>query len=161
MSALMPWKSKRMELFGDGHRDTGLRDFPNLLRKMQSEFEELMQRFVRDLPAPTGGNGWKWGVEMEEKDDCILIRAEAPGFEAGDFDLQVSGNRLTLKAAHKVDKKEKKSEYHESRECYESMLLPTGIDMEKIDARYHSGVLTLTIPKTADYKSKKIAVKAS
>ena len=161
MSVLKPWKSKRTELFGNGHRDIGLRDFPTLMRKMQSEFEELMERFARDLPAVSGDSGWKWGVTMEEKEDCIMIHAEAPGFEAADFDLQVSGNRLTLKAAHKVDKKEKKSEFHESRECYESMLLPSGIDMEKIDASYHSGVLTLTIPKTADYKSKKIAVKAS
>ena len=39
------------------------------------------------------------------------------------------------------------------------MTLPAGIDPDKIDARYHSGVLTITIPKTKEGRGKKIAVK--
>ena len=102
-----------------------------------------------------------WGLDVEDKEDSIVIRAEAPGFEAGDFDIHVSDNQLVLSASARRKRKEKAGEYREQCECYESLPLPAGIDKDKIDARYHNGVLTLTIPKTATGKAKRIAVKAN
>jgi HSP20 family protein len=161
MKTMIPWKHKQAELSGNGSELSSLRDFPTFLRRMQNEFQELMDRFSKDYSLASDGDGWRWGVNLEEKDDCILIRAEAPGFEADDFDIQVTGNRLTLRATHKSEAKAKSSTYHEQRECYESMNLPTGVNADKIDACYHSGVLTLTIPKTAEFKAKKISVKST
>ena len=37
------------------------------------------------------GNGWKWGLELDDQDDKVVLKAEAPGFEAEDFDLQITG----------------------------------------------------------------------
>lgn len=166
MAGLIPWRKKRTEATGNGNNGGALapvRDFPTLMRRMQSEFDELFERFARDLPVSWKGfgNGWNWGLDVEDKADSVVVRAEAPGFEAGDFDIQVSDNRLVLRASRKKESKEKKGEYREQCECYESMTLPSGIDKDKIDARYHNGVLTLTIPKTAEGKAKKISVKAT
>jgi HSP20 family protein len=102
---------------------------------------------------------WRWGLDVEDKEDCFILRAEAPGFEAGDFYVRVSGDRLILRASRKAETKEKEAEHREEIECYESMTLPSGIDNDRIDARYHSGVLTVTIPKTKEGQGKKIAVK--
>lgn len=161
MAALLPWRRHRGELAGDGNSNPALRDFPTLLRRMQGEFEGMLQRFASDLPASSLVDGWHWGLEMNETDDSFLIHAEAPGFEAGDFDIQVSGNRLTLRAIRKKEGKAKSAEYQERRECFESISLPGGLDLEKIDARYHSGVLELTIPKTSEFKSRKVKVKGN
>ncbi len=87
------------------------------------------------------------------------MKAEAPGFEAEDFDLQITGDRLTLRAKHKKESREKGSEYHEERECYEAVTLPDGIDTSKVDAKYRNGVLTVTIPKTKEGRGQKISVK--
>ena len=89
------------------------------------------------------------------------MQAEAPGFEAGDFDVQVSDNQLVLRAAKKVETKDKEgktSEYRE-QECYESVTLPPGIDRGKVEAKYHNGVLTMTFPKTAEGKARRVPVK--
>jgi HSP20 family protein len=51
-------------------------------------------------------------------------------------------------------------EYSE-QECFESVALPSGIDKDKVKAEYEKGVLTVTLPKTAASKAKRIAVKAS
>jgi HSP20 family protein len=161
MAGLIPWRRKNVGPAGNGGALAPLRDFPTLMRRMQSEFDELFDRFAREWPISVEefGHGREWGLDFEDKDDSIVIRAEAPGFEAGDFDLSVSGNRLLLRASRKAETKEKEGERREEYQCYESMTLPTGIDKDKIDARYRSGVLTVTIPKTKEGRSKKIAVK--
>jgi HSP20 family molecular chaperone IbpA len=81
-------------------------------------------RFCHRLTAGAGGgpiDGWRWGLEVEDQDDSILVRAEAPGFEAGDFDVRVEDNRLTLRASKKVETKDEKGKVQEYRqqECYE------------------------------------------
>jgi HSP20 family protein len=131
------------------------------MRRMQTEFDDLFNRFAQMWPMPLEdyGDGWSWGLDVEDKEDSVVLRAEAPGFEAGDFDIQVSGDRLTLRASRKAETKKKESEYREERACYESVTLPAGIDKDKIDARYHNGVLNVTLPKTKDGRGKKIAVK--
>jgi HSP20 family protein len=161
MAGLIPWRRKNVGPAGNGGDLVPLRDFPTLMRRMQSEFDELFDRFAREWPIPLEafGHGWECGLDFEDKDDSIVIRAEAPGFEAGDFDVSLSGNRLILRASRKTETKEKEGERREEYKCYESMTLPTGIDKDKIDARYHSGVLTVTIPKSKEGRSKKIAVK--
>jgi len=161
MAGLIPWRHKKAESAGNGGALAPLRDFPSLMRRMQSELGELFERFGRERPTALEdfGRAWQWGVDVEDKEDCFIVRAEAPGFEAGDFDLRVSGDRLILRASKKTETKEKGSEHREEYECYESMTLPPGIDKDKIEARCHSGVLTVTIPKTNEGRGKKIAVK--
>lgn len=142
-------------------RDRGIRGI-TLMRRMESEFEQFFNRYARHWPmtADRLGNGWRRGPDVEDKEDSLIVRAEAPGFEVGDFDIQLSDNRLILRTCRKKETKEKESEYQEQCECYESMPLPPGIDKDKIDARYHNGILTITIPKTAQAKAKRIAVKS-
>jgi HSP20 family protein len=123
----------------------------------------LFERFSRDWPGlgEGGGNGWRGGVEVRDEDDAVVVRAEAPGFEAGDFDVQVSDNRLILRAAKKVETKDdqgKRREYPE-QECYQSVTLPAAIDRDKVEAKYHNGVLTVTLAKTAEGKARRVAVK--
>ncbi len=160
MAGLIPSR-KKAEPVGNGGALAPLRDFPTLMRRMQSEFDELFGRLAREWPISWEGfgRGWRWGLDVEDKEDRVIIRAEAPGFEAGDFDLRISGDCLILRAARKAETKEKEGAYREQYECYESMTLPGGIDKDKIEAGYLNGVLTVTIPKTKEGKGKKIAVK--
>jgi HSP20 family protein len=136
-------------------------EFPFFLSRMRDEFDRLFERLSRQWPSLWEGAGWRWGLEVEDKEDAIVVKAEAPGFEPGDFDLQVSDNRLVLRASKKVETKEegKTREYRE-QECYQSITLPPGIDKNKVDAKYHNGILTVTLAKTSEAKPKQIAVKS-
>jgi HSP20 family protein len=140
-------------------------EFPFSLSPMRDEFDRLFDRMAREFStlAEFNGDGWRWGLEVEDEDDNVIVRAEAPGFEAGDFDVRVEDGRLVLRASKKVETKDDKGKVQEYREqeCYESVALPAGINKDNVQARYHSGVLTVTLPKTAEGKAKKIAVKAS
>jgi HSP20 family protein len=140
-------------------------DFPFYLSRMRDEFDQMLERFARGWPGlrEGAGTGWRWGLDVRDEDDRIVVRAEAPGFDAGDFDIRVSDNRLVLRAAKKVETKGEggKSREYREQECYEAVTLPAGIDANKVEARYHNGVLEVTLPKTAEGKGKRIAVKSS
>jgi HSP20 family protein len=138
------------------------REFPFFLSRMRDEFDRLFDRIFRGWPSLGEGDGWRWGLDVRDEDDTVVVQAEAPGFEAGDFDVQISDNRLVLRASKKVETRDEKGQMRESREqkCYESVTLPAGIDRDKVEARYHNGILTITVPKTAAGKAKRVTVKS-
>ena len=70
-----------------------------------------------------------WGLDIKEKDDAIAVRADLPGFEADDIDLQVVGDRLTIKAAHKSETDEKDRWSRQQREYFQSVPLPSAVDL--------------------------------
>jgi len=136
------------------------REFPFFLSGMRDEFDRFFDRFFQQLPIPYEG-GWRWGLDIRDEDDAVVVRAEAPGFEAGDFDIKVTDDRLVLRASKKMESKDKEGKITETREqeCFESLMLPTGIDKDKVDARYRNGVLTITFPRTAEGKVRRVPVK--
>lgn len=162
MAGLLPWRKRDGNMTVGGARPR-LDEFPFAISRLRDEFDRMFERMAREATGPWGGDGWRWGIDIEDEDNAITIRAEAPGFEAGDFDIQVSDHTLTLRAARKSETKGKEGEAREYREqeCYESVLLPQGVDASKVDATYHNGVLTVTLPKTAAAKAKRIAVKST
>jgi len=108
------------------------------------------------------GPGWEggWGLDVREEDNNVIVRAEAPGFEPGDFDIQVRGDQLVLSAAHRSESQDKEGDYQEWRrqEFYRSMTLPAAIDAEKVKAVYRQGVLTVTMPRSERDSGKRISV---
>jgi len=131
------------------------------LGHLRSEFDRLFDEFFQGWATPwQGGHEVRWGLDMHDRGEAIVIRAEAPGFESGDFDLQVHDDHLILSATKKTEKKEGKEEFEfQQHELYRSVPLPVSVDAEKVDAKYHNGVLTITLPKTEKSKGKRIEVK--
>lgn len=135
-------------------------DRPFFLSRMRDEFDRMFHRFTRNWPTlwEMGGSTWRWGVDLKEKDDALVVTAEAPGFEASDFDIKVEDHRLVMRASRKSETKEKDGKTIEVRECYQSITLPCDISKDKVEAAYHNGVLTVTMPKTPEAKGRKITV---
>jgi len=135
-------------------------DRPFFLSRMRDEFDQMFHRFMRGWPSlwEFGGNDWRWGVELQENDDALVVTAEAPGFEPTDFGIQVEDHRLVMRAKRKSETKDKAGQKVEERESYQSITLPCDINKDKVDATYHNGVLTVTMPKTPESKGKKITV---
>jgi len=130
------------------------------VRRMRDEFDRLFDQFIRGWSAPGVGRDRYWGLDVRETDDRVEVRAEAPGFEAGDFDLQVRGGQLVLHAAHKGESGDEDRGYHEwhQQEYYQAVPMPAGVDANKVEAHYRNGVLSVTVPKTEDSKPRRISV---
>jgi len=137
-------------------------DLPFLLSRMRDEFDRLLDRFSGLFSCRGEGaeDGWRWAVDIQDQEDAIVVLAEAPGFEAADFDLQVNRNQLHLRAARSKETpvKEGQASSVHKEVCHQAVTLPPGIDEGKIEATYHNGILTVTMPKTAEGKARKISI---
>lgn len=160
MFSLVPWKKKHQVPQTTGALPNDW--FGNRLTEIQDEFNSLVDRFWSDWPAIDDRwlqRGYTWGLDVDDQENEYVVRAEAPGFEAEDFDVQVRGNHLVIRAEHKDEQKHGKngSVYQYGR--YERTIpVPVGAETEGITARYHSGVLELHLPKGEEAKGKRIAV---
>ena len=104
-------------------------------------------------------------VDVAEDEKAYRITAELPGLEPKDIELSVSGDRLVLRGEKREEKEQKDKNYYMSERAYGSFqrafALPEGIDRDKIAAELAKGVLTITLPKTAEAQkpAQKIEVK--
>jgi HSP20 family protein len=154
MFALKPTRKE------NGKKEALFRPRWNRLREeMDTLFNTFMPEF-REWREPYFTN-WADNLEVKDAGDALLVRAEVPGFAANEVETEVSGNMLTIRASHKAEaaKKEKNGEEWTEREYFGQLLLPTGVNVEKAEAGYHNGVVTLKFPKTEKAKAFKIAVK--
>jgi len=166
-----PAKSKSTGIAGQtngGHRSqmtpSGQRSvtpFSAPFHRLRSEFDRLFDNFMHGFPATWEGDSQDgWGLNVQESNDAVVIRADVPGFEPDDFDIEVRGDTLVVCASQSEEKSHDKEGYRwENREFFRSVPLPTGVDVDKVDAEYHNGVLSVKLPKNEQAKGKKIQVK--
>jgi HSP20 family protein len=162
MFNLIPWKKKSKE---KGRELAPYKGHP--LAELRDEFDALFDHFLTRWAEPFGGEmipGRVWGLDVEDGDQKVVFRAEVPGFEPGEVDVQVSGNLLTVKAEKKEKKKGKGGNGHFEEQRYrrfhQSVTLPPGTDPDRIEARYKNGLLEVHVPRSEQAKGKRIPVKA-
>jgi HSP20 family protein len=116
------------------------------------------QRAIRELsPA----------IDVVENDKHYQITAELPGIDEKDVEVKVSNGQLTITGKKDEENKESDKGYYLSERRYGAFLrciqLPDGVDVDKIEANIKKGVLTVTVPKTAEAlkAEKKIAIKSA
>jgi HSP20 family protein len=106
-------------------------------------------------------------VDVAEKDRAYEITAELPGIDPNNIDVKLANGVLTIRGEKKQETEEKKKNYYVSERRYGSFerlfQVPDGVDAEKIEASFNKGVLTVTLPKSAEAQKsvKTIAVKAA
>ncbi|MER3415425.1 MAG: hypothetical protein C4297_04320 [Gemmataceae bacterium] len=161
MFNLIPWRRRSRQERGQNGGALvpvftgGLEPFRRLRREMDRLFEEAF----RGWPALWPDEDWSlgWVCEVEDKEDAVIVRAETPGFEPKDFDIQLRGRQLIIRATHAAEKKEKEGTEERHLSFYRSFYLPAEVDADKVEARYRNGVLTITLPKVE--KGKRIPIK--
>jgi HSP20 family protein len=108
-----------------------------------------------------------WGppVDVFEKPDRLVIRAELPGIQKEDMDIRIENGVLTLHGERKRDVDITEENAYRMERVYgafaRSFSLPTTVDPTKVEATYKDGVLEVTIPKAETAKPKQIEIKAA
>ena len=157
---------------------SGWGSFERLWRDVDRLFEDFDGRFWRspsrrasfDIEPFWQGEA-TWGttpaVDIVEKDNAFEVVADVPGFDEKNIEVKIADGGLTIKGERQDVKEEKKKDYHLNERRFasfeRSFRLPESVDTDKIEANFKSGVLTVTLPKTAEAQKaeKKITVKAA
>lgn len=164
MRNLIPWNRNNNAVpstFNDRDQDP----FLSLHREVNRLFDDVFRSF--EVPASFGGFGRGFGagwprLEVNDKDDEIVVTAEVPGLTEKDIELLLGNGVLTLrgeKKAHTEDKGRQFSEHFYGR--FERRLdIGAEIEQDKVQANFANGMLTVTLPKTerAQSKTRKIPV---
>jgi HSP20 family protein len=102
-------------------------------------------------------------VDVYQTKDNVVIKAPIAGVKPDDIDISISEDVITVRG-ERTEEREVDREHYYVQECYwgsfsRSVILPTSCVAEKAQAALKDGVLTVTIPKVAQDKVKKIKVK--
>lgn len=133
--------------------------------------QDRVDRLFRDSLGRTQGSpfgetfdgaGWAPAVDILEKDNEIVLRADIPGIDPKDVDIEVQNGTLTLKGERKFESDVKEEDYRRVERVYgsfaRSFTLPRTVDSDKVEAEYRNGVLQLSLPKRPEAKPKQIKV---
>ncbi|NCB67601.1 MAG: Hsp20/alpha crystallin family protein [Bacteroidia bacterium] len=98
-------------------------------------------------------------VNIKENSDAFTVEVAAPGFEKGDFKIELNLNTLSISSEKKVENETREGEVFTKREfSYQSFsrsfTLPQIADGDRIEANYQNGILTVLIPKREEAKPK-------
>lgn len=147
-------------------RNREVRNFRSLQDEINDMFNQVWRGFEQPgLPA-ADLVAFAPQVDVSETDDEIRITADLPGMSEDDVHIEVTGDLLTLRGEKREEKEEKKRDYHlverSSGSFRRSFQLPAGADVEKATAEFKKGVMTVSVPKTADSGNgvRKIAIKS-
>jgi len=105
-------------------------------------------------------------VDIVDKDDSYKLTAELPGVDEKQVEIKFSDSTLTIEGKKDEEPEDAKQDHFVSERHYgdfhRTFRVPDGIDADKIEASFKSGVLTVTLPKTAEArrKQKKIEVRS-
>lgn len=139
--------------------------------------ERAAQAMTRYTPTRHGGtvettedqiaaSSARWGLlaaEVQENDDEVVVRLEAPGMEKDQFDINViDGRYLSVRGEKRVQREEKRGRYHIMECAYGSferaVALPAEVDDSRAKAGYRNGVLRITLPKVRGGGARRIQV---
>ncbi|MEE4134448.1 MAG: Hsp20/alpha crystallin family protein [Desulforhopalus sp.] len=153
---------ERFDLFGDD----------GFTKEMDRFFHEYFPRrwwhqFHLGWPGRSGARamepflGKTPSVDILDREEDFLIKAELPGVEKKDISISLANNMLTLEASMGKEEKEEKGEYYRREICsgmFRRVIdLPEPVKEEEAKATFKNGILELVVPKVA--KAKRTTVK--
>ena len=130
--------------------------------------QDRMNRLFNDAYAPrreddlTSRGTWTPAVDIYEVDGGLVLKAELPGMQREDIDVNIENNTLTIRGERKLDSAIKQESFHRVERSYGSFVrsfsLPTTVDAAKVAAEYKNGVLAITLPIREEAKPRTINV---
>jgi len=138
---------------------------PTLWREMDDFQRELNRLFELYYPRKTRVAPSYPAVNIWSNEDGLLITAEIPGTSVDDIDINVVGQTLTLSGERKPEKLEEGAQYQRQERGFGKFSrvieLPFSINVNKVEATFKNGILTIVLPRAEEDKPKKIKVQSA
>lgn len=137
-----------------------INDLVTLREAMDRLFEES---FVRPRGMTPGGSV-ELPLDMYETENELVVSAALPGVKPDDIEITVTGEALSIKGSVQSESTVDRANYHRQERRFgtfaRTVALPVMVQIDKAEAKFRDGVLTLTLPKAEEVKPKTIKLKA-
>ena len=94
-------------------------------------------------------NVWTPSVEVFQRGDELVVRADLPGLDKDDVDVEISDDAVTIRGDRKQEHEEEREGYYRSERSYGSFYrmipLPEGAIADSATANFNNGVLEITV----------------
>ena len=119
----------------------------------------------RFQPLAGADTAWTPAVDIIEKGDDLVIRAEVPGIERDAIEVKLEDNTLILSGERVRETEADDTRAYRRERVYGSFVrsfsLPKTVDATRISATYKNGILEITVPKAEEAKPRKIDIKVA
>lgn len=140
--------------------------FPSEMLSLRDMMGRLMENAFVSPEQWFGGENYGRlpAVDLSEDNDNYVIRAELPGWKPEDIDITCEGNTVSLSGQwnEEAEEGEPNTRWHHREMRHgsfqRSISLPTDVQVDKAQADFENGVLTLTLPKSEAVKPKQIKI---
>lgn len=137
------------------------REMPTLHNRFDRLFDDPFFRMARMDQNPDLGL-WNPAVDLYEKDDFFVIKAELPGVDKNDINVDLKDRVLTLSGERSHDNEVKEENYYRKERSYgkfqRTFTLPADVNSDKITAEFKDGVLRVEVPKPKEKKAKQVTI---
>jgi HSP20 family protein len=121
----------------------------SLLRRMTEEMDRVIQEAGLEREGGNG-SGWSPAIEVSQQNGRYNVRAELPGLEPKDVKVDMENDALVIQGERRFEQEENEGGMQRTERqyglFYRSIPLPEGAKMEQAKAKFHNGVLEVTIP---------------
>jgi len=129
------------------------------IETMRRQFDRLFGELT-STPAET--TDWTPAVELQDIGDAFTLRAQLPGLDAKDIDIQVSRGAVSISGEHQHQTQQENNGVLWSEFRYGKfnrvVRLPAAVQNDQVQAEYKDGILHLTLPKTPTAKNQVVKV---
>jgi HSP20 family protein len=132
------------------------------LSSLQTEMNRLFNAAFEGGESAGGARRWTPAMDLLETDEQFVLRADLPGMDESDVNIELEDNVLTISGERKTEHQDKREGFYRMERAYgsfsRSLTLPKGIDAEAVSAEFDRGVLEVRVPKPEQRKPRRISI---
>jgi HSP20 family protein len=132
---------------------------------LQSEVNRIFDGYFGGRPGNWGTRRWVPAMDLVEADDQLVLRADLPGLDTDDVNIEVKDGVLTVAGERKAEHEQREEGFYRveraSGSFSRSLSLPKNVDADKISASFDKGVLEVRIPKPAERQPHRVRIGAT
>ena len=139
------------------------RRLPRPLETFENEFAEMMDKFFRPEEGHNGLEKFAPRSNLAETEKGFEVTVELPGMKPEEFNVEFRNGELWVTGEKKEEKEEKGKTFHRMERHYGAFRrvipLDLPVDQDKVEAKYHDGVLEISVAKGTEAETRRIEVK--
>ncbi len=135
------------------------REMETLRQQVDRLFDDLVESGDRLVRTP---EAWTPAIELKDTGDTFVLRAQIPGVDAKDVNVEVTKEAVSISGEHRYEQQNQENGQYRSEFRYgkfhRKVSLPAAVQNDRVQAEYKDGILNLTLPKVTEILNKVVKI---